>query len=373
MNDLNRKRVALVMPIRNEERSVKETMDSVFASTRLPDEIIIADAMSTDGCIDAILTYSDRGVPIRVVQNPTIWCGGGRNAATRATSCDVIVLCDFGNTIEPNYIEKIVQPFEEDETMDIVGGLFRMRATTDFEHCVAAIHYFEDYILNRMSREEIQKILPPIVFPGGLCTAFTRRIWLAAGEQPEWLAKGQDKMFSRKVYAIGGKGMIAIDARLWHHVRRSPRELFRQLYLYGRGNGQMHFLSKHVIQLAGIYGTLSLLFILGFVSSFFAIAGLLLFAAYIWAAGIRKVVKVDGGLKKLNYIPIAIQVLLIRDIGSLLGHLLGWAEWYFVPRYKENYERYMGGLPSERILLVAPQLAGRGLFARLRRTIGAAL
>lgn len=372
MNSINRKRVALVMPIRNEERSVPETMDSVFASTRLPDEIIVADGMSTDGCIAAILTYADRGVPIRVVKNPTIWCGGGRNVAIRATDCDVIVLCDFGNTIEPTYIEEIVRPFEEDESMDIVGGLFRMRATTDFEHCVAAIHYFEDYTLNRMSREDIQKILPPIVFPGGLCTAFTRRIWLAAGEQPEWLAKGQDKMFSRKVYAIGGKGKIAIDARLWHHVRRSPRELFRQLYLYGRGNGQMHFLSKHVIQLAGIYGMLGLLLLLGFVSPLFVAAAIALFAAYVWVAGIRKVVKVDGGLKSLRYIPVAVQVLLIRDIGSLLGHAVGWAEWFLVPRYRENYERYMGGLPSERIPLVAPQLAGYGFLARLRRTMGAA-
>ena len=180
------------------------------------------------------------------------------------TDCDVIVLSDFGNTVEPRYIEGIVRPFEEDDTIEIVGGLFQMRATTDFEHCVASIHYFEDYTLDRYSRDDIRQLIPPVVFPGGLCTA-SRRIWVAAGEQPEWLAKGQDKMFSRKVHAIGGKGLVAIDARLWHHVRGTRRQLFRQLYLYGRGNGQMRFLSKHAVLLMEIY--VSVLLALGLVIS----------------------------------------------------------------------------------------------------------
>ena len=367
-----RKRVALVMPIRNEEASVERTMEAVFASTRLPDEIVVADGLSADGSIAAIHRYADRGIPIRIVKNETIWAGGGRNAAVQATDCDVIVLSDFGNTIEPRYIEEMARPFEEDDTIDIVGGLFRMQATTDFEHCVAAIHYFEDYTLDRYSRDEIRQLIPPVVFPGGLCTATTRRIWLAAGGQPEWLAKGQDKMFSRKVYAIGGKGTVAIDARIWHHVRRTPRELFRQLFFYGRGNGQMRFVSKHALRLMGIYGGFIALLALGFVSMLFPLAALVLFGAYLWLAGVRKVIRVDGSLKKLRYIPLAVEVLLVRDVGSLLGHLLGWAEWFLVPRYRENYHRYMSGLPAERIPLVAPQMANHSLFNRIRRAFGVA-
>lgn len=366
------KKVAVVMPVRNEEAAVGPTMDAIFASTRLPDEIIIADGMSTDGTIAAIQRYGDRGVPIRVVSNPTIWAGGGRNAAIRVADSDIIVLSDFGNTVEPGYIEEMVRPFEEDDSIDIVGGLFRMRATTDFEHCVASIHYFEDYTLDRYSRDEIRQLIPPVVFPGGLCSAFTRRIWLAAGEQPEWLAKGQDKMFSRKVHAIGGKGFVAIDARIWHHVRSTRRDLFRQLYLYGRGNGQMRFLSKHAVLLMGIYGVLAVLLALGWFSPVFPVVAAVLFGAYAWRAGIRKVIKVDGSLKKFRYIPVAMEVLLVRDIGSLLGHLVGWAEWIFVPRYQAHYRRYMGGLPEDRIPLIAPQLSGQSIFGRLRRVFGVA-
>lgn len=369
-----KKRVALVMPVRNEERYVAATLEAVFASTRLPDEIVVADAMSTDGTVAAIRAYADRGVPIKIVSNPTLWCGGGRNAAIEATDCDIIILGDFGNAFEPGYIEHVARAFEEDDGLDMVGGLFRIGVSTEFEHCVAAIHYHEDYVLDRLSRDEIERLLPDVLLPGGLCTSFTRRIWLAVGRQPEWLAKGQDKLFSRKVHAAGGRTALVWDAKLlYRRVRGRPGALFRQLFLYGRGNGQMHFLSKHVVKLAAVYGAVLLLLVFGLIAHWsFALAALALFCAYLWQAGLRKVIAVDGGLRTWRYVTIAVTVLLLRDAGSLLGHAVGWAEWVLVPRYRENYHRYMGGLPASRIQLVAPELKGRRLIDRMRRLVGAA-
>jgi glycosyltransferase involved in cell wall biosynthesis len=369
MTGSNRKRVALVMPVRNDATSVRPTMDAIFASTRLPDEIVIADGLSTDGTRELIKEYEGRGVAIHVIPNPSLWAGGGRNAAARATNCDILVLDDFGNLIEPGYIEAIVRPFEDDEQIELVSGLFQMQVTSDFEHCVAAIHYFDNYVLDRLSHEEVQRLLPEVILPGGLCTAVTRRMWLAAGGQPEWLAKGQDKLFSRKVYALGGKSVIATDARLQHHVRSNAVDLFRQLFFYGRGNGQMRFISRHVARLMIIYGSFIALLALGFASTLFPVIAGLLFLAYAWRAGVRKIILVDGGLKKLRYIPMACLVLVTRDIGSVLGHLLGWAEWIAKPRFREHYRYYMHGLPSERISTLAPEGSGSGTIGKMLRAM----
>ena len=366
------KTVAMVMPVRNEERAIAATLDAVFASTRLPDEIVVADGMSTDATIDAIMAYGERGVPIRIVENEGLWAGSGRNRAIEATDCEIIILSDFGNRIEPDYVERVAAAFEADDTLDVVGGLFRVQARTDFEHCVAAIHYFEDYTLDRLPKDELEALVPDVILPGGLCTSFTRRIWSAVGRQPEWLAKGQDKLFSRKVYAYGGKGAIVWEARLWHHVRGSPRALFLQLFLYGRGNGQMRFLSKHVVKLAVIYGVLALLVALSPVSWLFPFAAAILLGAYVWRAGIRKVILVDGQLRSWRLVPVATMVLLVRDIGSLLGHAVGWIEWFLRPSFRRNYRRYMGGLPADRVQLVAPELRGRGLLDQMRRFVGRA-
>jgi len=69
------------MPVKNEERSVGPTLDAVFASTRLPDEIVIADGQSVDRTLERVEAYTGRGVPIRVVPNPQIFAGAGRNHA----------------------------------------------------------------------------------------------------------------------------------------------------------------------------------------------------------------------------------------------------------------------------------------------------
>jgi len=354
------------MPIRNDAASVKPTMDAIFASTRLPDQIVVADGLSTDGTRELIAQYIDRGVPIRVVSNPTLWAGGGRNLAVQETECDVLVLNDFGNVIEPGYIEAIVRPFEDDDNVDLVCGLFEMQATTSFEHCVAAIHYPGHYMLHKYRAEELVQRFPRVLLPGGLCTAVTRRAWLAAGGQPEWLAKGQDKLFSRKIYALGYKSAVAIDARLKHHVRRNLSELFRQVYYYGRGNGQMQFVSRHVLYLLMTYGSILLLLILGTLNLFFALCGILLFLLYAWHSGVRKIIQADSGVKLPKYIPIALKILLVRDIGSILGHIVGWSEWFFRPEFRKRFSAYMDGLPADRVFILAARSPSQSVFRRMR-------
>lgn len=83
-----RRTVALVMPVKNEERSVSPTLDAVFASTRLPDEIIIADGQSVDQTLERVQAYMGRGVTIRVVLNPQI----------------------FGILVHPRWIEEMTKP-----------------------------------------------------------------------------------------------------------------------------------------------------------------------------------------------------------------------------------------------------------------------
>lgn len=369
MTNSIRKSVALIMPIRNDAESVQSSMDAIFKSTRLPDEIVISDGLSSDGSRDLIRQYEDRGVVLRIVPNPTLWAGGGRNLAVHATECDILVLNDFGNIIDQCYIEAMVRPFEEDDEVDLVCGLFEMHTTTDFEHCLAAIHYSRHYMLDRVSAKDLARQTPKIVLPGGLCTAVTRRAWLAAGGQPEWLAKGQDKLFSRKIYALGCKSSVALDARLHHHVRRNVKELYRQIFFYGRGNGQMQFMSRHVMQLLGIYGSIVALLMLASVNLAFLACAVALFLAYAWHSGVRKVIQVDGHLKKFRYVPLALKILVVRDIASILGHIAGWAEWFFVPKYRQKFRAYMRGLPAERIFVVAPGKHGQGLLGRMRRAI----
>ena len=342
--------VAVVMPVRNEEDEVETTLAAVFASTRAPDEIIVADGMSTDRTVERVRAFArahDRAVTI--VENPTLWCGGGRNRAIEQTRCDVIVLADFGNILDPDYIARMVAPFERDETVDIVGSVFRLRVDSDFEHCVAGIHYFDNYTLERYSAAEREALLSQVVAPGGNSIAFTRAIWMRLGGYPEWLARAQDKMFSRKAHAVGAKVAVAWDAVVRVHVRRTPRQLFRQLLLYGRGYGQSHYVSAHSAKLTVLYGAVLGLLAGTVASPWIGTAGLALYAGYVAKAGPWKVYRAAPEKFRAIHLAMAPVALVCRDAGSILGHFYGWGEWLFDPRYRRQFVDYTRDAPAHRL------------------------
>lgn len=338
-----KKSVALVMPVRNEAASVNQTLSAVLASTRLPDEIIIADGMSTDNTADLIRQFPNQGIPIKVVANPSIFAGGGRNRAIEQSCSEIILLADFGNKIDIHWIENMVRPFEEDDSIDVVAGWFKPLIENDFQHCMASIHYYESYSLDRFTQEQKQALVPSAIIPGGLSVGITKKLWEKVGGFPEWLKKGQDKMFSRKAHALGAKAVIGWDAWIYHHIRNSPKEVFNQLYYYGKGNGQMRYISPHFIKLAGFYGILAMLLLAGFISWAFPLAAGILFIYYYYTAGLKKVYSTNSSHRKLKYCWLTLAVLIPRDMGTLCGHIAGWSEWIFVKRYRELFKNYTLG------------------------------
>lgn len=335
-----RKTVALIMPALNEARNVAVTFDSIFASTRLPDEIIVADAFSTDDTRARVAAYADRGVPVRIVDNELILPGAGRNAAARAASADILLLVDFGNIVEPRWIEEMARRFEENSNADIVAGTFAPYAESDFEHCVAAIVYHKHYIQDRYSKEERIAMAPKRPTPGGLSVGYTRAIWMRAGGQPEWLRTSEDVLFSRRLVAMGANIVIQPEARVLHHMRGDAPALFRQIYQYGRGYGRTRTVSGHFLKLVGVYGALAALAAAGFLAPVFWLVAIALFAAYFFHAGPRKLAAIDGKIKNAAYLKHALAIVLARDFGTLLGVIAGWADWIFAPRFRRLFDQY---------------------------------
>ncbi len=329
-------------------------MEAILASTRLPDEIIIADGMSDDQTVARFKAYRGRGIDIRIVPNPAIYSGGGRNAGVRESRGDIVILADCGNPVASDWIEEMARPFEEQQEVDIVCGIFEPRVSSDFEHCLASIQYSHNYALANYSEEQRSALVPPVLLPGGGTIAMTRATFDEVGGYPEWLHRAQDKVFSRKAHALGMRIVVNWRARITHHMRRTSAEVFRLTFEYGRGNGRSHFVNRHFIKLAGLYGALLVLFagttITGW-SHFAALAALL---AYTVHSGLRKVIRKDKGLKKLSYLWITPAVLWPRDLGVLLGHILGWLEWYFVPRYRRLFGEYMRGGDPARLPMLEP-------------------
>jgi glycosyltransferase involved in cell wall biosynthesis len=63
----NSVKLSLCITVKNERESVVPLLESLFAQSRVPEEIVIVDGGSTDGTIDILKRYGDR---VRWVSEP---------------------------------------------------------------------------------------------------------------------------------------------------------------------------------------------------------------------------------------------------------------------------------------------------------------
>jgi glycosyltransferase involved in cell wall biosynthesis len=61
-------KVSVIVPVRDEEDSIRELLDSLLAQTRPPDEIVITDGGSIDATPQIIESYREKGAPVKLIR-----------------------------------------------------------------------------------------------------------------------------------------------------------------------------------------------------------------------------------------------------------------------------------------------------------------
>ena len=109
-------KVSVIVPVRNEEQSIRALLESLLAQTRVPDEIVITDGGSNDATTAIIDEYIKRGEPINLVRAGAALPGRGRNLAAAAASSEWLAFIDGG--IEPvkEWLASLIQRAESSQT-----------------------------------------------------------------------------------------------------------------------------------------------------------------------------------------------------------------------------------------------------------------
>ena len=344
-------KVTVIIPVRNEGERVTETFESLFGQSRMPDEIVVGDGMSTDDTRERIMRFADRGVSVRIVDNPSLFAGGGRNVATAAATGDLIVNLDVGNRPDPRWLEELVRPFEQDDALDYAGGIFVPLMETEFERVAGAIIYYDDCVGMTWTREELERNVPPDPLPGGNCMAYRKPIWQRAGAFCEWAKKGQDRLFSYRIRNIGGKIAMTLDSIMHHHMAGSLGDVFNRHFNYDLWVGRMGLSRPRYRSLSRVYAAgFVLLLACLVVPRLFAL--LPLFAlAYVYVGAWRKLdtlTDLTGRPFGLRDRLTAVAVLFVRDFAVLAGGTRGSLERLFNPGWRRMTDDYLrnGRQPS---------------------------
>ncbi len=306
-------RVSVVFTVLNEADSLPQLLDSLATQTRSPDEVVICDGGSTDGTL--LLLEAESRLPLRVVRRLGANISQGRNAAIEAATGEIIAVTDAGVRLSPQWLEKIVAPFEDARTQ-VVAGFFRPDPQTVFEAAMGAT------VL-----PELWEVNPARFLPSSRSVAFRKSAWAAVGGYPEWLDYCEDLIFDFRLRERYGRFVFASEALVHFRPRSTLRAFFAQYYRYARGDGKADlWRRRHAIRYLTYLVAAPLIAVAGaLVSPWWWALCLISIPGMFWV-GWRRLARMWGGLSPAQRLQAVLWVPVIRvtgDVAKMVGYPVG--------------------------------------------------
>ena len=218
--------ISVVVPVRNEEASIRILLETLLTQTLPPNEIVITDGGSVDATRDIIEEFIKDGAPVRLIRETNSLPGRARNVAVKHSRCEWIAFIDAGNQPAPNWLASLAEPVGDGPMIDVVYGSYEPVVDSFFKEC-AAIAY----------------VPPPFETDGGfvrprsiVSALMRRKAWEAVGGFPENLRSAEDLLFMNKLEQEGFRTVRAPQAVVYWTIQSGLGSTFRRFSVYARNN-----------------------------------------------------------------------------------------------------------------------------------------
>lgn len=231
-------KVTFAGTVYNEEKNIKEFLESMLNQTRKPDEIIIIDGGSTDKTYGILKEYSKKNKKIRVFQKKGANIPTARNIYMKKAKGDILFTGDAGTKYEKNWVKKMLKVFEKTNA-DIVGGLcFPKKTKNDFEKIVAS--RFPEY--DKFSEKDWKNYFPSI-----RQIAYKTSSWRKLGKFPEDIDRADDTVMDLRAVKARLKYAFAKNAKVHWHARNNLKDYLKLAYLDSVSDGQKGVIWKRKV------------------------------------------------------------------------------------------------------------------------------
>jgi glycosyltransferase involved in cell wall biosynthesis len=168
--------ISCIVPVFNGERFVREALDSIWAQTYRPLEIIVADDGSTDGTAAIVASYDQ---PVHHLSQPNAGPAAARNLGLRAAQGAFVAFLDADDLWHP---EKLARQ------------MARFQARPDLDLCVTHVqNFWVPELIEEAARYRDHPRFTNAVPGYTTCTLLTRRaLFDTVGKLDEALQHGDD-------------------------------------------------------------------------------------------------------------------------------------------------------------------------------------
>jgi succinoglycan biosynthesis protein ExoA len=225
-----REPVSVVMPVRNEERYLAESVGSILSQDYDGDlELVIAVGPSRDQTADVARKLAAEDPRITVVDNPSGRIAAAINAALRASRYAVVVRVDGHSMLPDGYIRTAVQTLRETGAVN-VGGVMAAEGVTPFQQAVAWA-MTSPFGVGAASNHTGGESGPADTAYLGV---FRREAIEQVGGYNEEFVVAEDWELNHRIRQAGGLIWFQPALRVTYRPRATVAELAIQYFRYGR-------------------------------------------------------------------------------------------------------------------------------------------
>ncbi|NJP88858.1 glycosyltransferase [Nonomuraea sp. FMUSA5-5] len=177
--------VAVIVPNYNKRKTLRACLESVYAQTYRPAEVVVVDDVSTDGSLEIA-----RRFPCTIVESPrNQGPAGARNLGVARSSAPLLFFVDSDTALEPDAIRNAVKAYRQTPGCGLVQGVYAAEPLYDDGPVERYRVLCEHYERGRTTATFLS------------CTLIPRHVFEEAGGLDERLRDGEDFEFGTRVPA----------------------------------------------------------------------------------------------------------------------------------------------------------------------------
>lgn len=222
--------VSIIVPARNEERSIGRTLDSLRRQDYPHLQIIVADGASTDGTVAVVERHMAEDPRIEVVPNPRQITPVALNVALARARGKWLVRMDAHSVVDPGYVSAAVARLREGRWGG-VGGRKDGDARTPAGRAIAAALASRFGVGGSVYHHGVTEQEVDHIPFGAYPTELVREL----GGWDERLVTNQDFEFDYRLRRSGARLLFDPRLRIAWQSKETVRDFYLQYRRYGRG------------------------------------------------------------------------------------------------------------------------------------------
>ena len=219
--------ITVVVPVRNEEHSIRLLLQGLLEQTLAPAEIVIVDGGSTDATQRIVEEQARQHSHLHLIREADALPGKGRNVGAASAVNDWLAFIDAGVSPANDWLAQLAEAVRINPQTDVVYGSWVPVTDTFFKEC-AAIAY------GNVPTEAVDDTF--IQSRAVFSSLLRRSVWQAVKGFSEELRSAEDLLFMKRIDDARFNVSYAPTALVRWSMQPNLWRTFRRFVTYSRHN-----------------------------------------------------------------------------------------------------------------------------------------